>query len=133
MRRHSFPIMLVAVALGTLAPAFACSSVQRPAAEVPCIGEPMLVVRNETGAPVEVYIVRGATHTFVGTAPLGRIELSLPPGTPPDASFQGRRPDGTWIAHAYGGRSDARRLEFDVQCRLPPPESRSSAGLSSRP
>lgn len=61
-----------------LALAVACQSAPSPR-PTPCNGPEVLVVRNETGEPVDVYALRGLDPIVnVGTAGTGRTEFPLP-------------------------------------------------------
>jgi hypothetical protein len=97
----------VALLLG----AAACASAPRnaPPGDVGvCTGPEVLVVRNETGAPVEIYEVRGSLRTLIGTAHPGPTEFSLIPAGGVRRSFWG------WPA---GGRRAMSRLRMQVVCR----------------
>lgn len=97
--------------------AIGCHAAPKPIETAPCVGTPYLLVRNATGAAVEVYYNSGATPYLIGTAGPGPTELTLPPSVDPKGYFRARRPDGQWITSAFGGQRDASRITFQVQCR----------------
>lgn len=96
--------------------AIGCHAAPKPVETAPCVGTPYLMVRNATGAAVEVY-GSGTTPYLIGTAGPGPTEFTLPPSVDPKGYFRARRPDGQWIVPAFGGQRDASRITFQVQCR----------------
>lgn len=107
---------VIAIAAGSLL-TIGCRTTPKPIEAEPCVGTPYLLVRNSSDSPGDVYYDRGATPYLIGTAGSGPTELTLPPSVEPNGAFRARRPNGQWITPAFGGRQDASRITFQVQCR----------------
>jgi hypothetical protein len=80
----------------------------------------VLVVQNQTGQPLDVYLMQGAqdaTQILLGTAVVGTSEYRLPPSGNDMRWFQARIPP----SGAGQGRADdprrARDLTYKVECR----------------
>jgi hypothetical protein len=100
---------LSGIALGALLFA-ACASTGGGSSTQPCQGTERLLVRNQTGAPVDVY----AGSAMIGTVGPGSTELGILPGTGRPGNFSGRRTsDGVYIS-TRGARA---QLRFQVICR----------------
>jgi ABC-type sugar transport system ATPase subunit len=100
--------------LGAVVPALACSSA--PRREV-CLGQEYLVVRNETGESVDIYMTRGSLSHIVGTVGTGRTELSFP-GYDREGYFRGRLSrNGRWIQASK--TNAASRFDIQVECSEP--------------
>jgi hypothetical protein len=77
-------------------------------------------VHNESGGPIDVYVLTGDDYAGrpLGTAPPGITELGLPQLDPQaKVSFRAARPGGQTIARAFGGRAAYNRISYDVVCR----------------
>lgn len=117
-RRASPPLMIVTL-LATVTIGACASSAGRTAslASAPCSGREIAVVRNESGATVDIFTVEGSSESFVGTARSGRSEIALPPQGERRRHVSARTQDGVLIAVGQGANRPTRRVEIDVECR----------------
>ena len=105
---------LLPLLLGAIVPALGCSSA--PRREV-CLGQEYLVVRNETGESVDIYMTRGSLSHIVGTVGTGRTELSFP-RSDQKGYFRGRLSrNGRWIQ--VSKVNAASRFDIQVECSGP--------------
>jgi hypothetical protein len=110
----------LAVVLTCVFVAIACRSTQRK--EEICLGNEYLGVRNETGEPVDIYMVRSGSSQMVATVGAGRTELPLPPKTEENVYFRGRRTsNGQWLNVGHRAGDPTARLTIQVQCDTPRP------------
>jgi hypothetical protein len=85
-----------------------------------CTGTEVLLVRNETGGRVDVFMSNsggGTNQTLLGTVNAGPTEFSLPPRVPGPRSFMGRSASGAYVPATYNGQVGRERLSFRVVCR----------------
>ena len=110
---------LVVAAACTVA-ALGCASA--PRREEVCLGEKYVDVRNDTGEPVDVYMVSGGISRLVTTVGSGRSELPVPSGSDAGAYYRGRRArDGRWLNTGHRSGDPTSRLTIQVQCDTPRP------------
>jgi hypothetical protein len=108
----------IALTLVTLS---ACAGGVQSATTTPeataCLGTEIAVVRNETGAPVDVFVFSGRAEVPIGTARLGRNEFTIPPLPTARRAFNVRTLEGTAIRLARPSQSPASRVNIAVECR----------------
>jgi hypothetical protein len=110
----------LAVVLACVFVAIGCRSA--PRREEICLGNEYLGVRNDTGEPVDIYMVSGGLYRIVATVGTGRSELPLPPETNRNVSYQGRRTkDGRLLTVGHRAKGPTARLTIQVQCDTPRP------------
>jgi hypothetical protein len=113
---HRSVVVMLVIAFGVLA---ACAprtastpGAPRPVPE-PCQGAEGVLVRNQTGGPIDVYMTEGRTSTFLASVGAGPTTLGLPPGNGQHRSFYGENSAGNFV----GGRRSANRLSFTIICQ----------------
>jgi hypothetical protein len=92
-------VLSLAVALCAVAPA--CRSA--PLQQKVCRGNERLVVRNNTGGPVDIYMVGAGASQMIGTVGVGRTDLPVP-DRGPNVYFIGKRErgEGQWFSDKPG-------------------------------
>ena len=112
--------MTVAIVVACVALTMACRTT--PRREDVCLGERYVGVQNDTGEPVDVYMVKGGISRLVATVSAGTTELPLPSGSDAGGVYRGRRQkDGRWINAGHRSGNLTARLTFQEKCDTPRP------------
>lgn len=115
---HTAVLVVALIALGVSA-CHGGSPRQNAEPEV-CTGTEVLLVRNETGGPIDVFMSNsggGTNQVLLGTVNAGPTEFILPPRVPGPRSFMGRTTSGAYMPATYNGQVGKERLAFRVLCR----------------
>jgi hypothetical protein len=110
--RGVHPTLAVALTFVLLASAAACTTAMRAHEPEACPDNEILLVRNETGRELDIYEIRGASRTMLGTVRPGSTEVLLGPSPDSRRDFMGRL-DGQWIS----ADRTALRWSYEVRCR----------------
>ena len=109
-----------AIVVACVALPMACSTT--PRREDVCLGERYVGVQNDTGEPVDIYMVKGGTSRLVTTVSTGTTELPLPSGSDAGGVYRGRRQkDGRWINVGHRSGDPRSRLTILTKCDTPRP------------
>ena len=94
----------------------ACSQNPPPSVATGCQGTRVLIVTNGGDEAVNVYAVNGRTTTEIGTVPLGKKELTVPPNVRA-TSFYAVAISRLAISGSHVSATTDSRVTFAEDCR----------------
>ncbi|HET9423874.1 MAG TPA: hypothetical protein VFO55_00775 [Gemmatimonadaceae bacterium] len=76
-----------------------------------------VIVQNDAGSPVDVYVSVGPQARLLTTAPIGRSEITIPTDMRPRA-FYAKSPGETVLTGAADNPGITSRVTFQMGCRV---------------